>query len=148
MRFSEIAPEQLAARDIRAVFADLDNTLEPYGAREPSGEALLWFERLRAEGVALAVVSNAGRKRVSTYCRDIPHAYKARKPNPGAILDMARRLGIEPRHVLFIGDQLRTDMRAARRAGVGFLRVDPVSPNLFHRLRYSIEKRFFTYEAG
>lgn len=41
-----------------------------------------------------------------------------RKPNPGMILEAQRRLGLDLRRSLFVGDQ-PTDMAAARAAGVG-----------------------------
>ncbi|HRQ82475.1 MAG TPA: HAD family hydrolase [Azospirillaceae bacterium] len=48
-----------------------------------------------------------------------------RKPNPGMILETARRFGLDPARSALIGDSA-TDMRAARAAGIGLrLRLAP-----------------------
>jgi HAD superfamily hydrolase (TIGR01509 family) len=41
-----------------------------------------------------------------------------RKPDPAMIHHVLGKLGIPPRHAIFVGDKLRTDVAAARRAGV------------------------------
>ncbi len=40
------------------------------------------------------------------------------KPDPGILLDLCRRLDLEPRQVAMVGDRIYTDMAMARRAGV------------------------------
>lgn len=62
-----------------------------------------------------------------------------RKPNPGMILEAARRHGLDPARSLFLGDAA-SDMVAARDAGVGLrLRLSPdpaiVDPNADHIVR-------------
>ena len=40
------------------------------------------------------------------------------KPHPGPLLEAARRLGVDPAHCVYVGDDLR-DIQAARAAGMG-----------------------------
>lgn len=47
---------------------------------------------------------------------------KVHKPDPEALHEAARRLGIDPRKMLYIGDS-HIDAEAARRAGAGFVAV-------------------------
>jgi HAD superfamily hydrolase (TIGR01549 family) len=44
--------------------------------------------------------------------------FGVRKPDPAMIRHVLRRLGVEPRQAVFVGDKIRTDVVAARRAGV------------------------------
>lgn len=46
-----------------------------------------------------------------------------RKPRPGMILDAARRLGLDLRRSVLVGDRWR-DIEAARRAGVASVHID------------------------
>ncbi|MEX2204792.1 MAG: HAD family hydrolase [Myxococcota bacterium] len=41
-----------------------------------------------------------------------------RKPDPAMILHVLDQLGVRRQHAIFVGDKLRTDVAAARRAGV------------------------------
>jgi HAD superfamily hydrolase (TIGR01450 family) len=40
------------------------------------------------------------------------------KPSPGILLELAERLGLQPREMLMVGDRIYTDMRMALEAGV------------------------------
>ena len=48
---TDIRPEDLAARGIRLVLADLDNTLAPYHVEEPAPEIIQWKDELEARGI-------------------------------------------------------------------------------------------------
>jgi histidinol-phosphate phosphatase family protein len=131
-----------------AVLFDRDGTLivdVPYNA-DPAGvipmpTARTALERLRAAGIATAVVSNqsgvalgylepadvrAVNERVEALlgplgpiltCAHAPGAgCPCRKPAPGLIESAARALGVEPRDCVVIGD-IGSDIEAARAAG-------------------------------
>ena len=57
--FSALDPEALAARGIRLVLADLDNTLVPYRVAQPSPQLTAWRDALAAQGIALFILSNS-----------------------------------------------------------------------------------------
>jgi histidinol-phosphate phosphatase family protein len=132
----------------RAVLLDRDGTLVvdvPYNgdpervAPVPGARAAL--DRLRAAGVALAMVSNqSGVARGTLTARQVeavnrrveellgplgpwfvcPHGpddgCACRKPRPGMVLDAARALGVRPEDCVLIGDTA-ADVQAARAAG-------------------------------
>ena len=56
---TQIRPEALAARGIRLVLADLDNTLAPYHVEEPAPEIIQWKDELEARGIRLFLLSNS-----------------------------------------------------------------------------------------
>jgi D-glycero-D-manno-heptose 1,7-bisphosphate phosphatase len=58
-----------------------------------------------------------GRIESVAYCPHQPHdGCACRKPNPGLLLELARRFGVDLRRAVMIGDAV-TDMQAARAAG-------------------------------
>ena len=48
---THISPSELAAKGIRLVLADLDNTLVPYHVTEPSPEVAAWAAELAEQGI-------------------------------------------------------------------------------------------------
>ena len=72
---SEITPELLREKDIFFILVDLDNTLADYDTPVPTESVLSWLHSLQEAGIAVAIVSNNNRARVSKFCEalDIPH---------------------------------------------------------------------------
>ena len=60
--FSALDPEALAARGIRLVLADLDNTLVPYRVAQPSPQLTAWRDALAAQGIALGLLLTSALK--------------------------------------------------------------------------------------
>jgi D-glycero-D-manno-heptose 1,7-bisphosphate phosphatase len=114
----------------------------------PAPDARRLLDRLRAEGLPLAVVSNQSgigrglltREQVDAVNRKIdellgpfagffvcPHApddaCDCRKPKPKLILDAARALGVDPACCVVVGDR-DSDVEAARGAGAIPLKLD------------------------
>ena len=58
---TDISPSALAAKGIRLVLADLDNTLVPYKVAEPPAAVIAWKEALEAQGLRLFLLSNSRR---------------------------------------------------------------------------------------
>lgn len=99
------------------------------------------LDRLRDYGATLAILSNKPHamtvKVVGYFFPDQPFAAIRgarpgfpKKPSPEGALELARELGISPRHFLYLGDT-DTDMRTAKAAGMeaigaawGFRTVD------------------------
>jgi FMN phosphatase YigB (HAD superfamily) len=47
--------------------------------------------------------------------------YGRRKPDPAIYLEAARRAGVEPRHCVYVGDNLKRDVSGTRQAGFGMV---------------------------
>jgi HAD superfamily hydrolase (TIGR01509 family) len=97
------------------------------------------LERLRADGLRLAVISNTpwdapGYLTHGDMCRwDIDGYFSAtvfsgdvpwRKPHPEFMLAAARALGVEPQVCVVVGDVLRADIAGANAAGMRSIWID------------------------
>jgi FMN phosphatase YigB (HAD superfamily) len=88
---------------------------------------------LRTKGIRLAVLSDYGcvkerleKLRLSPALFDTVSSCEAAgalKPHPRPFIAIAEKWGMEPGHILVIGDREDTDGRAAKNAGMQFVRV-------------------------
>ena len=120
--------EFLKNAGIRALVLDIDNTLEPYENAEPSEAVRAWFSALSEAGISAAFVSNNGKERVERFNKDLGNIayYKAKKPFPFKIKRAMREMGVSKKETLFMGDQIFTDVLAARFAGIRVALVPPI----------------------
>ena len=121
--------EKLYRKGYRGVIFDIDNTLVPHGA--PADErAEDLFVRLNELGFEYALISNNKGPRVQMFNENI-HAYTvcdAHKPNPENYLKAAAIMGLEKEQVVFVGDQIFTDVLGAKLAGIFSILVQPIHP--------------------
>ena len=145
-RFSDIRPETLRGMGITAVLCDLDNTLVPPKRRRPTPSAIAWLESLHGAGIRVMLVSNNSMKRVREFCRCLPFVGipQARKPLPFGLTRARRALGASAAETAVVGDQLFTDILAARLAGLTALYVRPMKPESgrFFALKRRLEQPF------
>ena len=144
---TQIRPEALAARGIRLVLADLDNTLAPYHVEEPAPEIIQWKDELEARGIRLFLLSNSrkpGRAQRFAEKLGIPYQGHSGKPKKAGYLRAMERMGREPRETVMVGDQIFTDILGANNAGVVPLLVEPIrlSGNPGRYIRYAAETPF------
>lgn len=144
---TDIKPEALAARGIKLVLADLDNTLVPYKVTEPPAEIVAWKEALAAEGIALFLLSNSrrpGRARRFAEKLGIPYQGHSGKPKRAGYLRAMDRMGCSPQETVMVGDQIFTDTLGANNAGVVPLLVKPIrlAGNPGRYIRYAAETPF------
>ena len=131
-RITEVTPAWLSDRGLRAVIADLDNTLVPYGvAPPPPAELAGWKRALDDAGVPLAIVSNAkpGRTRQWAEALGVPGWGLAGKPVPLSLRLTIKKMGLSPAEVAIVGDQLFTDVLGANLAGGYSVLVEPIEPD-------------------
>ena len=116
---TDIDPKALAAKGIRLVLVDLDNTLVPYKVTQPPPELIAWKKALEQNGVALFLLSNSRK--------------------PGRAQRFAEQLGIPCQ-----GHQIFTDTLGANNAGVTPLLVQPIrlAGNPGRYIRYAVETPF------
>ena len=144
---TDIRPEDLAARGIRLVLADLDNTLAPYKVEEPSPQVVQWKEELEARGIRLFLLSNSrkpGRAQRFAEKLGIPYQGHSGKPRKAGYLRAMERMGCTPKETVMVGDQIFTDVLGANNAGVVPLLVEPIrlAGNPGRYLRYAVETPF------
>jgi len=139
----DITPEFLAERGIKAVLLDIDNTLVPYATRQPDERARNWFDTMEEAGIKIWIISNAKEKRVREFMKDLNFdaVYKARKPGKACFRKVLDELGMEPRQVAMVGDQIFTDVWGGRRSGLYTILVQPIDnkENPFIKLKRILE---------
>ncbi|MCR2803802.1 YqeG family HAD IIIA-type phosphatase [Paenibacillus soyae] len=126
----DINLDELAARGVRGIITDLDNTL--VGAKEPlaTPELVAWLDKVRAAGFKVVIVSNNNKTRVSNFAAplDIPFLHKAKKPTQASFRKALAMLGLEAQQTVMIGDQMMTDVLGGNRMGLFTILVIPISP--------------------
>ena len=142
--FSDASAEFLLELGVKGVVLDIDNTLEPYENPVPSEHVLAWFNALAAAGIKAAFVSNNGAKRVELFNKNLglPAYYKAGKPFKKNVLNALSDMGVSADEAILMGDQVFTDVWAARNAGVRAILVPPIKDkrDLFTKAKRLLEK--------
>lgn len=144
---TDIDPKALAAKGVRLVLADLDNTLVPYKVTQPPPEIVAWREALRASGIELFLLSNSrkpGRAQRFAEQLGIPYQGHSGKPKRAGYLRAMERMGVTPGQTVMVGDQIFTDTLGANNAGVTPLLVQPIrlAGNPGRYIRYAVETPF------
>ena len=144
---TSLRPEALAARGIRLVLADLDNTLVAYRVTQPPEEIVAWKNQLEAAGIQLFLLSNSrkpGRAQSFAEKLGIPCQGHSGKPRKAGYLRAMARMGCTPEETVMVGDQIFTDTLGANNAGVTPLLVEPVrlAGNPGRYIRYAVETPF------
>lgn len=119
--------ESLYEQGFRGIIFDIDNTLVPHGA--PADErSIALFERLKAKGFQCVLLSNNKEPRVKMFndAVKVSYIYKAGKPLKKGYLQAVNQMGLETGQVLFVGDQLFTDVWGAKRSGLLTYLVKPI----------------------
>ncbi len=130
--YSEVTPEFLHSIGMRAVIADIDNTLVTYDDPAPTVDVLKWLDALRSAEIQVAFVSNNNRERVERFCKglDYFYSYNSGKPSVKAYKRAAQTLGAALGECAVIGDQIFTDIIAAKRLGMKGIIVKPIKDKL------------------
>ena len=142
----EIQPALLKELGLKAILFDLDNTIVRIDAERFSPAVAKWLTELREWDFKLAIVSNNSRKRVDTIAglMDLPSVPRAVKPWVAPFHRAMKLTGTSPRETALVGDQIFTDVLAARLVPVYAILVKPrfESEAWNVRIKRSLEKPF------
>ena len=142
--FDELTVEILRSNGIKGVVLDIDNTLEPYENLLPGDHVKNWLIALKNAGISAAFVSNNNKERVERFNAELnlPAFYKAGKPFKKNVLRAMEIMGTSRESTLLMGDQVFTDVWAARNAGIMAAIVSPIRDkrDVFTRFKRIIEK--------
>ncbi|MCP1639757.1 HAD superfamily phosphatase (TIGR01668 family) [Streptococcus gallinaceus] len=124
----DLTVESLNREGIKAVFVDLDNTLIAWNNPDGTPEMRQWLQELSAAGIRVVVVSNNNHERVKKAVDKFGIDFESRAMKPFTLgIDRAlKRFGVQKNEVVMVGDQLMTDIRAAKRAGIRSILVKPL----------------------
>lgn len=122
----EIDLEKLYRAGKRLILTDLDNTLVGSDAPVPTPEVLAWLKKAKDIGFVVKIASNNHAERVRIFAENLdieayglvykPLRYKVKRLMKGYPKDQ----------VVFLGDQLLTDVAVSRRCGLYMILVKPV----------------------
>lgn len=114
----EIETDFFTKNNVKVLLIDLDNTLDSYRLYEPTERAYELIKRIKEAGITPIVVSNNTGKRVGTYANHLGIEYisSARKPFSGRLKKFLKEKGIDPDEAMLVGDQMITDVLAAKGA--------------------------------
>ena len=142
--FDEITPAFLRELGVKAILADIDNTLAPYEQPEPDERIKGWIASLAEAGIGIAFVSNNDWERVELFNRSlgVPAYAKSGKPFKKNLIKAMNDLGGTLETTVMLGDQLLTDALAGHNLGVKCLIVPPIrdKKNAFFRFKRWLEK--------
>ena len=142
--FDEITPAFLRDLGVKAILADIDNTLAPYEQPEPDERIRNWIASLAEAGIGIAFVSNNDWERVELFNRTlgVPAYAKSGKPFKKNLVKAMNDLGGTLETTVMLGDQLLTDALAGHNLGVRCLIVPPIrdKKNAFFRFKRWLEK--------
>lgn len=132
-RLHNVSLDELAARGIRGLILDLDNTMVAYRQSEIVADHLCWVEEAHARGFKMVMLSNNFTDRVTTVAAQlrigcIPNALK---PLPTGFLRARSLLGLRSREIAVVGDQLFTDVLGAKLLGFYTILTEPIEPHDF-----------------
>jgi uncharacterized protein len=133
----DISLEQLWSEGFRAIVIDLDNTLVGYKLAEPAAQVVTWVRMAQQRGFAVAIVSNNVRAWVSsvaTMLGVVTYIPTALKPLPFGIFRAVRQLRVARNKTIVVGDQLFTDVLAAKILGLRAILTDPIVPREHHAM--------------
>ncbi|HJV44383.1 MAG TPA: YqeG family HAD IIIA-type phosphatase [Bacillota bacterium] len=125
----DIDIEALKQRGVRGIITDLDNTLIEWDRPDATPKLMDWLNGLRNQGLKVIIVSNNKQVRVSRFADPLglPYIYGARKPKRTPFRDAIKQLGLHPKEMVVIGDQLFTDVLGGNRLGLYTILVVPVA---------------------
>ena len=124
----QVSAEQLRKHNIKAVFADLDNTLVAWNNPGGTAELLAWIEEMKENDFPVTIISNNSGDRVEKVAKilDLNYIPRAFKPSRRAFRRAEKETGIPLSDCVMIGDQLITDIFGANRAGLRNILVVPI----------------------
>ena len=127
-KFSDASVEFLVSIGIKGIVLDIDNTLEPYENPTPTEPVLAWFDSLASAGIKAAFVSNNNAARVELFNKNLgfPAYSGAGKPFKKNVLRAIADMGVSFDEAIMMGDQVYTDVWAARNAGIRVILVPPI----------------------
>lgn len=125
--------EVLKNININSILLDIDNTLVPFKTTDVDDKIGAWIRKAKDKGFKLCLVSNAYPRRAQMIGKnlEVPVIYMAKKPFKKGLVSGMALLGSDKSETIMVGDQLLTDILAARFAGIKSILVDPLTRSDF-----------------
>ncbi len=133
----KIDPETFLHRGILWLAIDVDNTLALPNSPILTDEISAWLQRVKQLGLPVILVSNNLAERVEPFAKlcGLPFISRAMKPLGMGLFRAAKKIGLPLKKGALIGDQIFTDVYAAKKRGMLAVLVHPMMEE---------ESRFFS----
>lgn len=124
----EVSCDFFVKNDVKLLLIDLDNTLDSYRCLEPTQKAIDKLRDIAKAGIIPVIVSNNREHRVKGYAdkAQVECIYSVRKPFSKRIRKFLEKRGVKAEETMLVGDQLMTDVLAARGAHIRVLLTEKV----------------------
>ena len=133
-------------KNIKGVIFDIDNTLVSYKQEKPTKNVCALMDKLTGDGFLVCFVSNNSKQRVDIFNDKFRFFSfpEAKKPFAGCIKKALEAMGIQKENAVLVGDQIFTDVAAAKKAKIMAILVTPIEPveTLFFKFKRFMEKPF------
>jgi len=143
-RISQLTPQALKKRGIKALILDVDNTLTTHNNREPHKDIVEWLGVMRKNKIHMVIVSNNNDERVRPFAKklDLPYISMALKPLTFGFYRAAKIFGFPAGSIAVVGDQIFTDILGGNLFGAVTVLVEPMEmeSGFFFRAKRKIEK--------
>lgn len=135
--------EKLYSIGYRGIIFDIDNTLVEHGA-PANARAIELFNRLKALGFKVCLLSNNKEERVKMFNEDVNvfYIYKAGKPLRKGYVRAMEIMETDTTNTVSIGDQIFTDTVGANNAGINSILVGRIAN---HEEIQIVLKRFLEF---
>ncbi len=141
---ADIPVEFFRREGIDALILDLDNTLTTHNNPVPDPARLEWFNRVKASGLKMIIVSNNHPERVKPFAEflGLDFVPEGRKPLPKGYNEACRRLEIPKKRIAAVGDQIFTDVMGCKAAGIRSIFVFPIEyeTGFWFRVKRTLER--------
>ena len=124
----EIDPEFFKKNGVKTLFIDLDNTLDSYKAKVPQEKTINYVNSIKEIGITPVIISNNRAERVGGYASalGVECLASARKPFSKRIKAELVKRNLKNDEVMLVGDQMMTDVLAARGAKIRVVLTEKV----------------------
>jgi len=117
-------------RKLKVILFDIDNTISPFGKCKINDKLVEYMRMLKNEkGYRIILFSNTATKRIIKFAKllDVEYFTKAYKPFSRKIRKLLVQEHYLPEEILFVGDQIFTDVVCANRYKIYSVIVEPLS---------------------
>lgn len=125
--------DKLLENNINNLLFDIDNTISTTKEKTPNPKVIKLFEELRKKGFNLFILTNALKKRATSFGErlNVKTYYFSMKPASRNYNKVIKENNLKTKHTAAIGDQIYTDIKGANKLGITSILVDPIDKHEF-----------------
>lgn len=140
----QITPKLLEKIGVCAIILDVDNTIRQYKTKEISYKVLNWVNLIKNAKISIVILSNNLNKNVEPVAKilNLPYYGLGFKPFPFGLKKAAKKLNVNKKQIVVVGDQVFTDIFGGNLQGFKTILIKPMKEekSLFWKIRRKLEK--------